>query len=363
MHTWLVSRSASIGCQYCSQVARNTFFMEEDAGRARVFQQAGDSPEVIAEAIDTCPVNCINYVDFDDLVVLESEREGFTVNQRQAGMRHGDSYGISAPETKAKLGSGSLTCCNNCPSKGCKECPMFGVGQNPVYLARLEERQLKREESGEAEAERIDTERALKVGALFEECELPPPEVAGTASAGSSARTAEIDIVIPGGYKPGEEFCIPFDSSDEAAPVEIECPSYLFAGDSLPFETPDGDRVQIDVPEWVVPGESFFAAVDADGEWQPCTPEQMEQRAATAAAAAAAICVAVPEGCAPGDTITVSVPCATATAGGGGTAAIEADVADATKEVVDAVDESDVNRALDALYGGGYAEPDFDLDL
>ena len=85
-------------------------------------------------------------------------------------------------------------CCNNCPSKGCKarhthppphpnphphphphphpdhplplttdpspmsltppppsphqDCPMYGVGLNPVYQARLEEREAKREASG-----------------------------------------------------------------------------------------------------------------------------------------------------------------------------------------------------------------------
>jgi ferredoxin len=26
-----------IGCMYCAQIARNTFFIEDDAGRARAF--------------------------------------------------------------------------------------------------------------------------------------------------------------------------------------------------------------------------------------------------------------------------------------------------------------------------------------
>ena len=35
-----------IGCTYCAGVARNTFFMEEEAGRARAFLQGGDDPDV-----------------------------------------------------------------------------------------------------------------------------------------------------------------------------------------------------------------------------------------------------------------------------------------------------------------------------
>lgn len=37
-----VDEQTCIGCQYCSQVAPNTFFMEDDYGRARVFQQMVD---------------------------------------------------------------------------------------------------------------------------------------------------------------------------------------------------------------------------------------------------------------------------------------------------------------------------------
>ena len=47
-----------IGCTYCSQIARNTFFMEDFAGRARAFAQGQDDPETVMEAIDSCPVKC-----------------------------------------------------------------------------------------------------------------------------------------------------------------------------------------------------------------------------------------------------------------------------------------------------------------
>lgn len=47
-----VEESDCIGCTYCADIARNTFFMEEHAGRARAYSQGGDDPEVLMEAID-----------------------------------------------------------------------------------------------------------------------------------------------------------------------------------------------------------------------------------------------------------------------------------------------------------------------
>ena len=67
-----VDESACIGCQYCVHVATNTFFVDEDYGRARVIRQNGDNLEVVQEAIDTCPVDCMHWVDFEDLDRLEA---------------------------------------------------------------------------------------------------------------------------------------------------------------------------------------------------------------------------------------------------------------------------------------------------
>ena len=67
-----VDESACIGCQYCVHVATNTFFVDEDYGRARVIRQNGDSLEVVQEAMDTCPVDCMHWVDFEDLDRLEA---------------------------------------------------------------------------------------------------------------------------------------------------------------------------------------------------------------------------------------------------------------------------------------------------
>ena len=67
-----VDESACIGCQYCVHVATNTFIVDQDLGRARVIRQNGDTLEIVQEAIDTCPVDCMHWVDFEDLDRLEA---------------------------------------------------------------------------------------------------------------------------------------------------------------------------------------------------------------------------------------------------------------------------------------------------
>lgn len=70
-----VDEITCIGCKHCAHVARNTFYIEPDYGRSRVIRQDGDSEDVIQEAIDTCPVDCIHWVDYTELRQLEEERK------------------------------------------------------------------------------------------------------------------------------------------------------------------------------------------------------------------------------------------------------------------------------------------------
>ena len=69
-----VDEVVCIGCKHCAHVARNTFYIEPERGRSRVFRQDGDTEEAIQEAIDTCPVDCIHWVDYTELRDLEEER-------------------------------------------------------------------------------------------------------------------------------------------------------------------------------------------------------------------------------------------------------------------------------------------------
>ena len=67
-----VDESNCIGCQYCVHVANNTFVVDEDLGRARAIRQNGDTLETVQEAMDTCPVDCMHWVEFEDLDKLDA---------------------------------------------------------------------------------------------------------------------------------------------------------------------------------------------------------------------------------------------------------------------------------------------------
>ena len=67
-----VDEAACIGCRYCAHVAANTFLVESRWGRSRAIRQDGDSTDRIQEAIDTCPVDCIHWVPYEDLPALEA---------------------------------------------------------------------------------------------------------------------------------------------------------------------------------------------------------------------------------------------------------------------------------------------------
>jgi ferredoxin len=70
-----VDELTCIGCKHCAHVARNTFYIEPDYGRSRVVRQDGDTEALIQEAIDTCPVDCIHWVDYTELRQLEAARK------------------------------------------------------------------------------------------------------------------------------------------------------------------------------------------------------------------------------------------------------------------------------------------------
>ncbi len=72
-----VDESTCIGCRYCSHVATNTFVIEQYWGRSRAVRQDGDSTELIQEAINTCPVDCIHWVRFEELETLRAQLDEF----------------------------------------------------------------------------------------------------------------------------------------------------------------------------------------------------------------------------------------------------------------------------------------------
>jgi len=146
-----VDEHTCIGCTNCATTAQSTFFMEPGLGRARVFSQWGDDDETVQIAIETCPVDCIHYVPYEELVRLEVERRGQNINfkarlvsQAEYGGSGQNKVGGPVGFTDAPRISGNMgSRCNNCPTRGCQTCPMYGVGKNPVFEEKERLRQEK----------------------------------------------------------------------------------------------------------------------------------------------------------------------------------------------------------------------------
>jgi len=145
-----VDEHACIGCYNCAVIADNTFFMEEEHGRARVFEQWGDDDDTIACAIETCPVDCIHYIPYDELVELELGRRGQNINAQARLVNEGSnanfgSAGGIAYTSPQEISGNFGSRCSNCPSRGCEKCPMFGIGKNPEFERRERSRKEKKE--------------------------------------------------------------------------------------------------------------------------------------------------------------------------------------------------------------------------
>ncbi|AEC10164.1 putative 3Fe-4S ferredoxin, DnaJ domain, 4Fe-4S ferredoxin-type, iron-sulfur binding protein [Arabidopsis thaliana] len=67
-----VDEFACIGCKNCANVAPDIFQIEEDFGRARACNQRGN-PDLVQQAVETCPVDCIHQTSAAQLSLLEDE--------------------------------------------------------------------------------------------------------------------------------------------------------------------------------------------------------------------------------------------------------------------------------------------------
>lgn len=91
-----VDEFSCIGCTNCASIAQSTFLMDEEHGRARAFKQGGDDDVTIQIAIDTCPVNCIHYIAYDELVRLEVRRRDQSINPKSQLVSRGETGGSGA---------------------------------------------------------------------------------------------------------------------------------------------------------------------------------------------------------------------------------------------------------------------------
>ncbi|KAK7342423.1 hypothetical protein VNO80_25374 [Phaseolus coccineus] len=67
-----VDEFSCIGCKNCANVACDVFGIEEEFGRARAYSQCGKS-DLVQQAIDSCPVDCIHWTSAAQLSLLEDE--------------------------------------------------------------------------------------------------------------------------------------------------------------------------------------------------------------------------------------------------------------------------------------------------
>jgi len=81
-----VDEFACIGCKNCIFEAAATFRVEGTHGRSRVFAQWVDPEHRIQQAIDSCPVSCIHWVDKADLSALEYVTQKVLTERTNVGM-------------------------------------------------------------------------------------------------------------------------------------------------------------------------------------------------------------------------------------------------------------------------------------
>jgi len=101
----------------CNHSAPKTFMMEDQWGRARAFQQWADSEENIQVAIESCPVDCISWVNKRNLAILEYAMQTIErvniASMRAGNARVADPFDIAngmirrGEEARARLGDTS----------------------------------------------------------------------------------------------------------------------------------------------------------------------------------------------------------------------------------------------------------------
>ncbi|KAI3870469.1 hypothetical protein MKW92_023645 [Papaver armeniacum] len=83
-----VDEFSCIGCKNCANVAPDVFNIEEEFGRARVCNQSGNI-DLVNQAIESCPVDCIHWTSAAQVSLLEDEMrrvERVTVALMLSGM-------------------------------------------------------------------------------------------------------------------------------------------------------------------------------------------------------------------------------------------------------------------------------------
>ena len=69
-----VDEDSCIGCGNCAMASPSAFKMLQSTGRARAYHQMRDKDGSISAAVQSCPVDCIKDVSFEELKLFENAR-------------------------------------------------------------------------------------------------------------------------------------------------------------------------------------------------------------------------------------------------------------------------------------------------
>ncbi|MDZ7642464.1 MAG: ferredoxin [Desulfurivibrio sp.] len=58
-----IDEDECIGCGSCEDICPEVFKLDNDSEKAKVIKPEGGPAELIEEAINTCPVACISWLD------------------------------------------------------------------------------------------------------------------------------------------------------------------------------------------------------------------------------------------------------------------------------------------------------------
>ena len=104
-----VDENACIGCQNCVHCAPQSFAIEPVHGRARVVTQWADDREKLNTAFDSCPVDCIHWVERADLPLVEyamRKMDRTHVSTQSHGRTGGDPFEVAKQERRKIVWSG-----------------------------------------------------------------------------------------------------------------------------------------------------------------------------------------------------------------------------------------------------------------
>jgi len=148
-----VDEQTCVGCYNCAMVAPSTFFMEDTYGGARVFHQHGDAAEIIEEAIDTCPVDCIHAVSFEQLQSLEIERRDQVINFAGRNMARAEGKNIMVASMTSGAGG---------RFSRVQEFEELAI-EDEAFRRKAEEKAVERRQRARADVERISGVRSTSV--------------------------------------------------------------------------------------------------------------------------------------------------------------------------------------------------------